>query len=448
MGSELRSKEEFLDFLGSWINYERDRDRGLKKESYRLTFMKSFVDLVGHPERNWKLIHIAGTNGKGSLSHILSHILFSGGLNIGLYTSPHIRKINERIMFNNEPIDDEMLIQLGNRFKDLIQDISWAPSFFDVMTSLAILYFMEKRCDYIILEVGLGGRLDSTNFSDDWEFKLAMINTIALDHIEQLGGTVEEIAKEKMGIVYLGNQLIFGEQEKYIYPLLENLAIAKGVKYFKYSKDFVIDHIEILEDGIGLNYRGLDIKKPLRIESSLLSVEQSVNIGMALLALEVLKISFEGSWINQILRGYILPGRFQRYQDFSPIIILDGGHNPDAMGRLRWNLDQRYEGIQEKILMIGISKGKDYRGILERILDFFDQVIVCKLPVLIKEDISRDIFNFAKGKHSRVIYQSSFEEGYRYLMEELPEEKDRLVVISGSFYLIGSAISHLETLKI
>ncbi len=436
MHQRITNKKELHLFLDSLINYEIQPALSYHKKHYNTFFVKEFLEDFHHPEKDFKVIHIAGTNGKGSLAHLLTHVLSSKGYTVGTYTSPHLVTLNERIQVNKIIIDDSSLIHLTNKLIDRLPKISTSPTFFEALTSMAILYFRDMKCDYVILETGLGGRLDSTNFATD---KLSIINTIAMDHMNLLGNNIEKIALEKAGIIKQGNSIILGKQQKKIYPLFHRLSQNLGSPLYQYAKDYFVHNIRTLEGGVSFNYSDLnnpdDINGEIKIP--ILSIFQALNTAMTLKTLSVMKIPFTFNEINHILKDFTLPGRFQLISK-SPFIILDGAHNVHAIHSLKVNLKLRFNNTRFKVLIIGIVKDKDYKTILPILLPYFDQVIISRLNFNIKKDISSDLFETSKSIHNNVQYASSFQEAFSQIKELQPKD---LLVVTGSYYLVGEALT-------
>ncbi len=434
----ITNKKELHVFLDSLINYEIQPIPTYNKKHYNTSFVKDFLDEIHRPEKDFRIIHIAGTNGKGSLVYLLNHVLVSKGFTVGAYTSPHLISLNERIQLNKNIIDDLSLIKLTNTFIEILPKMSKPPTFFEALTSIAILYFKEMKCDYVILETGLGGRLDSTNFATN---KISIINTIAMDHMKQLGNNLKDIALEKAGIIKNGDHLIIGKQQKKIYPLLSKVAKKHQSAIYQYSQDYSVHNIQTLEDGLSFNYidhSNIDgINGEIKIP--LLSIYQALNMGITLKTLRVMNIPFTPNEITHALKDFTLPGRFQLISK-SPFIVLDGAHNVHAIRSLKVNLKIRFKNTRYKVLIIGIIQDKDYKSILPIILSFFDQIIVCKLNFNIKKDISSDLFEISKSIHNNVQYAYSFEEAFN----QVKLHTNDLLVVTGSYYLIGEALTFFQ----
>ena len=440
MSSELLTIHDLIKYTSSFGNFEKKRTSPKMPSRVNLSFMKEFLKVSHNFDKTFHIIHIAGTNGKGSLAHILSKLLWGSGYNPGLFTSPHLIKINERFICGQKTIDDETVLRNANHLISILPDIPVNPTFFDFITAMALLIFHEKKCDYVILETGLGGRLDSTNFAEN---SLALINTIDFDHKQWLGETLAEIAAEKAGIIKANCPVILGKQRKSVYPILQMAAESKNARLYQYQKNFYVSELKATDHGITFTYSSTNRECPMKVTPSLFSLHQSRNIAMALFTLEVLDIFPDQNNINACLKDDFMAGRFQRLSQW-PDIIIDGAHNPHAIQSLIVNLRLRYSKKQNKALILSIRKDKDYTEMLASLLSFFDEVIVCKILSLQDDDNSMGVFNEAKRLHPWVRYAKNFEEAYSLVRPELKEND--LLVITGSFYLAGEALDYFKLL--
>jgi dihydrofolate synthase/folylpolyglutamate synthase len=305
-----------------------------------LSRIKAVLKKLGNPERNTKFFHVAGTNGKGSTAFAISKILEAGGLRVGLFTSPHLESPNERIQINGVPIDDinfnELAVKTANVGEELTE--------FEAVTAIAFLYFQSgpEKCDYAVLEVGLGGRLDATNVIERPE--VAVITTIDYDHTEILGDTLEKIAFEKAGIIKDGSPVVSEswryDAENCVYPEFPEL-ISRGL------------------DGQYFNY-----KEYKNLFTPALGDHQLLNAATAIEAIKAADVPGIGETaVREGLRNCYFPGRIEIINR-APIIILDGSHNPGGVTALVNTLDDLFP--DKKIIFIaGFHRDKDYSGALE-----------------------------------------------------------------------------------
>ena len=282
----------------------------------------------GHPHKKFKSIHVAGTNGKGSVSHSIASVLQSEGLKVGLYTSPHLRDFRERIKINGKLIPEQEVVDFIENHKAKFEELY--PSFFEMTVALAFDYFARMEVDIAVIEVGLGGRLDSTNIISPL---LSIITNISKDHTNLLGDDLLQIAREKAGIIKPNVPVVVGEKQDEISQIFKDIAKERGTN-LSFSEDR-FEHLnsQLLSDKQILSYKILDQNKKLSIQSDLLGSYQAKNIGTALNAFhELNKIGIAVSdeaiekGLSSIVSQTGLLGRWQILQN-NPRVICDTGHN-------------------------------------------------------------------------------------------------------------------------
>ncbi len=436
---KLKTIEDAINFLYTLINYEVKRTIPYKK--YNNSFINQFLCHINYCEKDFKIIHIAGTNGKGSLAIILSHLLSSWKYITGCYTSPHLVKLNERIKINNIQITDSELLSLTKKLQKIMTIIPKHPSFFDAVTAIAILHFKLKKCQYVILETGMGGRLDSTNFKTK---KISLINTISYDHTNHLGATLNQIAYEKAGIISNNGVCVLGKQKQKLYPLFYEITKKLNASIFCYKKDFNIQNIKLISNNLTFTYSSIFNKLPLTICLPYSPIHQALNCAIALFTLSKLKINYTEKNLNKTLNNLLIPARFQII-NHNPTTIIDGAHNEHAILSLKTNLYIYFKNKPKKVLILGMIEGKNYKLILSRFLYLFNHIIITKINSF-KNDISNKLAKEAYYCHSSVSHLSNFEEAYNFAMTKL--SKNDLLVITGSFYLAGEAMTFFKKLNI
>lgn len=315
-------------------------------------------NMTGHPHKLFKSIHIAGTNGKGSVSHTLAGILQSTGLRVGLYTSPHLVDFRERIRINGQPIEQNFVIKFIEDYKDVIEDIK--PSFFEITTAMAFSYFAEREVDVAVIETGLGGRLDCTNIIKP---VLSVITNIGFDHTAFLGNTLEQIANEKAGIIKPKTPVVIGEYTPETKAVFEAKA-SETASNIDFAQD---DNLILSEDERTVDSICYHTKYIPSIKSELAGFCQRINANTILHSVEALrKIGFKIS-NNDILRGFSsvieltgLRGRWQKVSTH-PLIVCDTAHNSHGIKHIAEQLQQYLEnGLYSNIrIVIGMVKDKD-----------------------------------------------------------------------------------------
>lgn len=350
---------------GVLSNYRESLDYlyGLQKHGIKfgLNSTERILERVGNPHRKLRFIHVAGTNGKGSTATMLAAILREHGFKTGLYTSPHLVRFTERFSINGQEVGAERMLQVFEKIRSVL-DEKEPPTFFEVTTAMAFLYFAEEQADWVIAETGMGGRLDATNVIDP---EVCIITNIGFDHQEYLGSTLASIAREKAGIIKEGIPLITGALQPVVQGILKTTCMNRKAPLLRYKSDF---RVRRNSDGT-FQYRGMDAQWPaLRV--NLRGPHQTANAALAVAAAELLHrkglLQLENSAVERALADVEWPARLEVLEE-NPTIILDGAHNPQGAESLRDALKDcfKYERLH---LVLGIMADKDIRGILRRLL--------------------------------------------------------------------------------
>lgn len=313
-----------------------------------------------HPHRSYKTIHVAGTNGKGSTSHTLAAILQQSGYKVGLYTSPHLVDFRERIRVNGEMIDHQYVVDFVEEYKSGCKDVY--PSFFELTMTMAFKYFEKQNVDVAVVEVGLGGRLDSTNIITP---DLSVITNIGLDHVQFLGSTLEGIAGEKAGIMKPGIPIVVGEAQSGVRQVFEDTAEKVGAPIV-FAED-VLPIISCVQKDGGWLY---DAKRYPELKGELGGYAQVKNTATILCAVEQLQVLGYTILSEAVYAGFAhvaeltgLMGRWQVVQEANPRIICDTGHNAAGMLYIASQLkDERYKVLR---IVIGMVNDKDITSVLE-----------------------------------------------------------------------------------
>ena len=356
--------QEALDYmLKALPMYQRVGQAAFKKD---LTNTIKLCEVLGNPQKQFKSIHIAGTNGKGSTSHMIASVLQASGYKTGLYTSPHLKSFTERIRINGQEVSEHFVVDFIEKNQSIIDEIQ--PSFFEMTVAMAFLYFAEQEVDIAVIEVGLGGRLDSTNIITP---EVSVITNIGFDHMEMLGDTLEKIAFEKAGIIKPGIPVVITEKQTETTPVFLQVAEEKKAPV-TFVEDLHFDEIPL---------------------SDLQGIYQAKNIKGVLAAIDILrekgwKISRESQrkGLLHVQANTGLKGRWQQLGN-NPLIICDTGHNKEAF---QYIIDQIGRQIYTQLFMVlGFVKEKDLRPILE-MLPTNARLIFCepKIPrALILEEL-------------------------------------------------------------
>lgn len=398
--------------------------------------IRTLMKLLGDPQKKLKTIHIAGTNGKGSVSTMTAAILQKAGYRVGLYTSPYLVDFGERIRVNHTPIPDNDLIRLTEKIKNASQKMLAAgiahPTCFEFKTALALLYFAEQNCDFSVLEVGMGGRLDATNVIPSPE--VAVITPISLDHTQILGDTIEKIAKEKAGIIKAGSYLVSAPQKKSVSQILQEKAALCGIPYVEVDSKWVTTTRSDASGHICDYHRPEGIPD---LESFTLNLPGQFQISNVNTVLEVIhtlikkgyKISAQS--IGQALSTVVFPGRFETLS-LKPYVIIDGAHNPAGIASLKENIATYFQ--DKKInLFIGMLADKDILSSMASLLPLADTIYTLT-PDNTRAMTASDLSDLIENHFNRKACPC---ETIAQALEKLAYDSDSVNIFTGSLYLIG-----------
>ena len=326
---------------------------------------------LGDPQEKLRFVHIAGTNGKGSCAAMMASVLRAAGYRTGLFTSPYLFRFNERMQINGEPIGDEELAALVTQIRPIADAMEDHPTEFELMTAVALLWYLRERCEIVVLEVGLGGRLDATNVIGAPE--AAVIMNIGLDHTAVLGDTVEQIAAEKAGIVKPGCAVALYPQTPEAEAVVRERCEAVGASLRVADLTQLQGEFDSLEGQV-FRYRGASYAIPLLGEHQLRN---------AAVVLEVAEILREKGWklpheaVEHGLYAVSWPARFELLRAEPPFVV-DGGHNPQCAMTVAESL-LRYFPDRRRVLLVGVLADKDYEGLFD-ILDVAADAYFCVTP--------------------------------------------------------------------
>ncbi len=418
-----------LDFLYSL------QKTGIK---FGLEKTSKLLEYLGNPHKKYKTIHIAGTNGKGSTSTFIASILSHMNYNVGLYTSPHLLKFNERIKVDGTEIEDEFIIQIFKDLKDKILELN--PTFFEVTTVIAFKYFEEQKVDYAVIETGMGGRLDATNVIEP---EISVITRIDLDHSEYLGDSIDKIASEKGGIIKENKPVVVGSNNEFVKRVMKEISKTKNSdcifvdeSYFSemISKNFNELRVRVVSDITGYEYW---------IKSPLIGDYQVENIKNAIATFEILFPLQNLS--NEISNGisklkFPIQGRFQLIKS-TPQIILDTAHNSNAIRNFLLSLNSLIP--YSKVAIFGIMKDKSIDDVTELIENSFDTIYLCQARIERALDVNSLAEKFSKSKIKKF---PSVKLAIETAMKDV--DKKNFIVVFGSNYIVGETLEYLKDEKI
>ncbi|MBP6125268.1 MAG: bifunctional folylpolyglutamate synthase/dihydrofolate synthase [Leptotrichiaceae bacterium] len=388
--------------------------------------LNKIYDLLEKPCKNSKIIHIAGTNGKGSTASFLENIFISKGYNVCKFTSPHILKYNERIVFNKEMIEDEKIIYYYYFITDILKKYKFNLNFFEITFFIALLYFNEKKPDFIILETGLGGRLDATNTINS---DISIITNISFDHTDILGDTLQKIAFEKAGIIKNNSLCIYSQN----CPELINEINKRTDKSINVLNEYSNLKIELDKD----NLKTVVTINENKFILPLFGKFQGYNF---LLAYKVSKIyDIEDSIIQKGLDNVYWPARFEFFQK-NPPVILDAAHNDDSIQKLSENLKELYKK-NEVIFITSFLKTKDFSSVFSKLEEISDKIFITSLKEVVyglsSNEIKEKMLNLNIPTENVTFEDNiliAYKEGLK-IIKRNPSYK--AIVICGSFYEIS-----------
>lgn len=402
-----------------------------------LSRTQALLNLLGNPEKKLRFIHVAGTNGKGSTAAMLASILRCAGYRTGLYTSPYINRFHERMQVDGAEISDGDLCEITAYVKPFAESIEDHPTEFELVSCIAFEYFARKGCDIVVLEVGMGGELDSTNVIDPPE--AAVITNIGLDHTEELGDTLEKIAATKAGIIKPGCQTVIYRAAPSVEAVFEARCEAVGATLHK--ADF--DSIALRSHG--LEGQTFDTAAYKGLELPLLGAHQLHNAAVVLQTIEALK---EKGWriteqnIRDGLKTVHWPGRFE-VLGHKPLFLVDGGHNPQCIEALTANIRDYLAGRPLTVLT-GVMADKDYNCMYPSVAPFAGRFITVTPDnprALSAEDLKTYLSQFGKPVTACETVGDGVAEAIRQA------GPDGVVLAYGSLYMVGdirAAAARLE----
>jgi len=409
---------------------------------YNLKNIKSLLKLLKNPEKNFKSIHIAGTNGKGSVSSIINSVLIEKGFKTGLYTSPHLTDFRERILINGNYIPKKIILDLINTYYNDIEKIK--PSFFEVATALAFEYFSFKKVDYAVVETGLGGRLDSTNVLKPL---LSIITSIGVDHTEFLGKTIKRISQEKAGIIKDITPVVIGDVSDDSKKIFKSFARAKKSEITFSENAYSIEVIKSNEQGFYFRSKG-KIGLSKNFFFPVIGDYQLKNIKTAFTSLDVIghkeKIIFRDKEILTGLRNLKsnsnFHGRFEMISE-NPIIVIDVSHNLQGVENIENNL--KYFRYDKLFIIFGMMVDKQYKECINELSKLNASKILLTKPDYKRSAEPDDLFKAViKGK-TKFDVKKNLKESFVYA-KSISTHKD-LILITGSFYLVSDFLKIFKT---
>lgn len=381
--------------------------------------IRAICNELGNPEKKYKIIHITGTNGKGSTSTIIENVMLKAGIKVGKYTSPHILKFNERIRVNGEDINDENIARIYEKVKLAGERARVKPTFFEVTTAMMFLYFAEREVEYAILEVGMGGRFDATNIADG---DIAIITNVSIDHTEFLGKTIYEISREKAGIIKDKSKVIVCDNdEEFLKAIYEKKSEVTNVLEKYKNLDYNLDFKNFITK--------INLKNGKEYNLSLFGDYQVKNFLCAYEAFKILDISEK--LIEEGIKDIKWQCRFERYIN-SPLTVLEGAHNIDGINNLKKIIEQGYNK-NEVVMIVSILKDKKVTEMLKVCETMSDNIILTSLEENPRGLTGEELYEFT-DKNSCFEIENNMEKAYEKAYEKAKDYNKKIILVCGSFY--------------
>ena len=386
---------------------------------------------LGNPHHGLKFVHITGTNGKGSTASMVDSVLRQTQLKTGLYTSPHLWHFCERFRIKGEMMPDHRLVELTERVIAAGREMEEHPTEFELMTAIGMLYFKEEGCDLVVLEVGLGGRLDSTNVIPAPE--VAVITNIGLEHVQELGDTLEKIAHEKAGIVKAGSNVVLYHQTPGVESEVEQACRQAGAQLTITATD-TLEILSSTRDGQTFRYRGEEYR---------IGLLGDYQVRNATTAIEIIRALQQRGWeipeeaLRTGLEKAVWPARMELARR-NPDMVLDGGHNPQCMEALAHSLVELYPN-KHIWFLTGVLADKDFQDMFRHILPITHGFVTIT-PDSPRAMTAQDLAEYLRSNGAQATPCDSTGEGLETILK-LAEPED-VICISGSLYMIGE-VRHL-----
>jgi len=437
----FRTYKQALSYLFERTDYERQNALRYNVTTFNLERMKKLLALLGNPHKKIATVHIAGTKGKGSTCTMLAKMLEANGYKVGLYTSPHVVSLHERIMVNSKMISDSEMLRLINRIYSSVEQLAKAgdtPTFFEIMTAVAFMHFADQDTDIAVIETGLGGRLDSTNVIEP---KVVGITSLSFDHMRQLGNTIEAIAQEKAGIFKKGVPIVTVPQDPGAMRVLKRHALATKapISVTGHDIDFSYRFESSREHG---PHTRICVTTPTskfeHLRVPLPGEHQAINCGLALALLDKLKAhgyEIDDEKAVNGLKNVALTGRMEFICE-DPRIMVDAAHNAASIKALIAAIGQHVP-YDSMVVIFGCNADKDVAGMLEQIQYGADKVIFTRSnspKAMFPHDLA-DLYSEICGKMCQTAL--TLRDALRIAQSAVGKED--LICITGSFYLVGQA---------
>ena len=424
-----------LEYLDSFVNYEKETAQ-VYPEAFKLDRMKALMRELGNPQNAFDSVIVAGSKGKGSICLFLSSILRMENLKVGLYTSPHLLDVRERIQVNGLWINEGRFAEYLTRFKKLLEEYSWRknpPTYFEVLTALAFCQFKELKVQLAVLEVGLGGLYDSTNVA---ESKVVGLAPISLEHTDKLGKTIAKIAVQKCGIIKGRETVVSSSQSPEAAQVIEAACRDREAEIIRVGKEIRVQERDFTED-----IQRFDVKTPwgnfYDLETRLRGRHQLENAAVAVGLAKVIekripRMSISEEAVRQGVLDARWPGRLEKIAD-RPRVVLDGAHNVNSIRKMLEGLKRHFR-FSDLILVFGSSSDKDVEGMIREVLSEANCLIVTQSSHP-RATPAQKIATYIENSGKEIFVEPSAKNALAKA-RSLADSED-LIVVTGSLYLVG-----------
>lgn len=409
---------------------------GLRRFGIKLDLetIQNLLRQLDNPQNSYSIIHVAGTNGKGSICSTLATILYLSGYKTGLYTSPHLVKFNERICVNNQPISDHSVAELC----EIVRNLDYGerePTFFEYTSAMAFYEFANQKVDWAVIETGMGGRMDATNVVMP---KISIISNVSLEHQQYLGKTLKKIAGEKGGIIKQNIPVVTGVTQKSVISVLNEIAESKSAKLYRLGDQFNVQK----KQNNTFNYHGI-YHVWENLTTRLSGAYQIKNAALVLCACEILMTNYGVAITPETIREGLSktkwPGRLEVVSEH-PLVILDGAHNLAAARELSAYIKTELAGRQ-LTLVIGILDDKPYEAMLRLLVPHCQRLILTR-PKIDRALPTEKLFNVSREILSDITVIEDVGEAVQYALQTALA--DDVICIAGSLYVVGEAKQQFE----
>ncbi|MBP9758198.1 hypothetical protein KBD45_00755 [Candidatus Dojkabacteria bacterium] len=439
----FKSYKEAIEYIFSLRKPRQNYTPGIHLER-----LKTFLDFVDNPQNDYKIIHVGGTSGKGSVTYITSKILIGHALKVGTHTSPHMFSINDKFQINLQNIENEELVLLTDWLKNALQSFfnkyQIEISYYEAIVAMVFKHFSINKVDVAVIEVGLGGKLDATNVVNS---EIAILTNVGLDHMEILGNTKEEILLDKVEIMKPNKSFITAVREVNLIQIIKNKAKQKKNHLYIFDEEFKASEGQSFESYSTFTFSNQEIEIK-NIELGLSGIFQIENASLAIQASYLfLENKLDSSKLISTLKELNFPGRMQLISK-NPLIIFDGAHNESKMRALSHTLRNLYPDKKLKILL-SFKKGKNLDLIIKEMVNMnISEIVITefeweyydKLVSFSSEEIKIELENYIKTINIDIVKDPY--EAYKIAKHEI--QNDEMLLVTGSLYLLGTLFQKLN----